>query len=150
MQFIPNLDRCPKADLDSEGVYAASKRSIEIVAESLRLELAPFGVNVLELVTGAVQTMIHTHFDDFKLPKESLYHSIEGAIANRAQGNDGLARTDVMEFATIAVDEITKRTVGRFWYGNYADEVKMSTTATAVSQSAMVSSICFSRLRILT
>ncbi|KAK7752877.1 hypothetical protein SLS62_005219 [Diatrype stigma] len=120
------------------GTYSASKRSIEIVAETLRLELAPFGVGVLEVVTGGVKTKGQTYFGDFQLPEQSLYKSIESTIAGRAQGNDGMPRMDTMEYATAVVDEITKRTTGRFWCGNNADGVKMSTTATAVPQSAMV------------
>ncbi|KAK6066171.1 short chain dehydrogenase [Seiridium cupressi] len=117
--------------------YMASKKSTEIVADTLRLELAPFGVDVLEVVTGAVGTNGQTYFGDFELPSKSLYKSIEHTIARRAQGNDGLPRMDVSEYASVVVDEITKRTTGRFWYGNNAEAVKMSTTATAVPQSAM-------------
>ncbi|KAK9783957.1 hypothetical protein SCAR479_00516 [Seiridium cardinale] len=119
------------------GTYSASKRSIEIVAETLRLELAPFGVDVLEVVTGAVGTNGQTYFGDFNLPSKSLYKSIEHTIAGRAQGNDGLPRMDAGEYASVVVDEIAKRTTGRFWYGNNAEAVKMSTTANAVPQSAM-------------
>lgn len=122
-----------------EGTYAASKKAIEIVADTLRLELAPFGVDVLEVVTGAVRSQGQTYFGDFKLPEQSLYKSIEGTIASRAQGNDGMTRTDTLEYATAVVDQIAKRTTGRFWCGNHADAIKMSTTPTAVPQSAMVS-----------
>jgi 1-acylglycerone phosphate reductase len=116
---------------------------LEIVAETLRLELAPFGVGVLEVVTGAVQTKGQTYFGDLKLPAQSLYKEIEQTFVSRAQGNDGMARMDAKDYASAVVDEITKRTTGRFWYGNNADAVKMSTTATAVPQDAMVSSRCF-------
>jgi 1-acylglycerone phosphate reductase len=68
-----------------------------------------------------------------------LYKSIESAIASRAQGSDGMPRMDTIEYATAVVDETLKRTVGRVWYGTYADNVKMSTTATSVPQSTMVS-----------
>ncbi|KAI0441126.1 hypothetical protein F4803DRAFT_563298 [Xylaria telfairii] len=104
------------------GTYAASKRSLEIVAETLRLELAPFGVGGLEVVTGAVH----------------LYKSIEPTIAGRAQGNDELPRMDTVEYAKPVVDDIImRRTTGRVWYGGFADQVKTSTTASGVPQSAM-------------
>ncbi|KAI0186877.1 hypothetical protein EV127DRAFT_455358 [Xylaria flabelliformis] len=131
------------------GTYAASKMSTEIAAETLRLEMAPFGVNVLEIVTGAVKSMGQTYFGDFKLPQESaphyvgmltscrLYKSIEPIIAGRAQGNDGLPRMDTLEYAKAVVHEIMERTPGRVWYGGFADRVKMSTTATSVPQSTM-------------
>ncbi|KAI1741313.1 hypothetical protein F4680DRAFT_416405 [Xylaria scruposa] len=119
------------------GTYAASKMSMEIAAETLRLELAPFGVNVLEIVTGAVKSMGQTYFGDFRLPQQSLYKSIEHVIAGRAQGNDGLPRMDTLDYAKAVVHEIMERTPGRVWYGGFADRVKMSTTATSVPQSTM-------------
>ncbi|KAI1471053.1 putative hydroxybutyrate dehydrogenase [Daldinia caldariorum] len=94
------------------GTYSASKRSLEIVAETLRLELAPFGVDVLEL------------------PQQSLHKSVEDIVAVRAQGNEGMPRMETREYAAAVVDAIKKRTTGRFWCGNNADQIKMSTTAT--------------------
>ncbi|KAI0835112.1 putative hydroxybutyrate dehydrogenase [Hypoxylon sp. FL0890] len=119
------------------GSYAASKRSLELVAETLRLELAPFGVDVLEIVTGAVKTLGQTYFSDLKLPEGSLYKSIEDTFISRAQGNDQLTRMDTMDYATTVVDEILKRTTGRFWCGNNVENVRMSTTATSVPQAMM-------------
>ncbi|KAG8161118.1 hypothetical protein KVR01_009382 [Diaporthe batatas] len=119
------------------GAYAASKRSLELVAETLRLELAPFGVGVLEVVTGAVKTNGQTYFGDFKLPEMSLYKPIEGVVASRAQGNEQLSRMERTEYATAVVDQMISRTAGRFWYGNNAETTRLSTTATTVPQSAM-------------
>lgn len=124
-----------------KGTYAASKRSLELAAETLRLELAPFGVDVLEVVTGGVKTRGQTYFGDFKLPDHSLYKNIEDVIASRAQGKDGLPRMEAGEYAAAVAEQITSRTTGRFWYGNNAESTRMSTTATAVPQSAMVSLI---------
>lgn len=95
---------------------------------------------MLEVVTGAVKTKGQTYFGDFRLPAGSLYKSIEGTIASRAQGHDQVPRMDTVEYATAVVDAITARTAGKFWYGNHAEQVRMGTTATAVPQSAMVSS----------
>ncbi|KAK6194187.1 hypothetical protein LQW54_011690 [Pestalotiopsis sp. IQ-011] len=120
------------------GTYSASKKSLEIVADTLRLELAPFGVDVLEVVTGAVKTNGQTYFGDLELPPQSLYKPVEDIFVKRAQGQgDGLERMDTAEYATAVVDAIAKRTTGRFWYGINAEAVRMSTTATAVPQSLM-------------
>lgn len=117
------------------------------MADTLRLELAPFGVDVLEVVTGGVKTNGQTYFGDFKLPEDSLYKSQEHVIASRAQGKEGYPRMERDAYATGVVDEILKRTAGRFWYGNGAGSCRDSTTATAVPQSAMVS--CINPLRTL-
>ncbi|KAJ4418778.1 hypothetical protein N0V82_005343 [Gnomoniopsis sp. IMI 355080] len=119
------------------GTYSASKRSLEIVAETLRLEMAPFGVDVLEVVTGAVKSNGQTYFGDFKLPEQSPYKNIESLIASRAQGKDGVHRMETAEYATGVADKILQRTTGRFWYGSNADETRMGTTASNVPPSIM-------------
>ncbi|KAL4779972.1 hypothetical protein BJX76DRAFT_364796 [Aspergillus varians] len=103
------------------GVYAATKRTLEIIAETLRLELAPFHVRVLTVPTGTVESMGQAgHYDDFTLPEGSLYKSIEGTVASRAQGNDGFARMDLMTYSRKVVKEITTGSAAKFWCGNNA------------------------------
>lgn len=103
---------------------------------------------MLEIVTGAVKTNGQTYFGSFKLPEQSLYKPIEDTIAGRAQGKDQLPRMDTVQYASAVADEITKRTTGRFWYGNNAESTKMGTTATQVPQDAMVSPTCLLYQRI--
>lgn len=100
-----------------EGKYAASKRSLELAAETLRLELAPFGVGVLEVVTRAVKTRGQAYFGGFKLPEQSLYERVEDVIAGRAQGKDGVPRMETAEYAAAVADKIMTRTTGRFSAG---------------------------------
>ncbi|KAI1326041.1 putative hydroxybutyrate dehydrogenase [Xylariaceae sp. FL0255] len=127
------------------GTYSASKMSLEIVADTLRLELAPFGVNVVEVVTGGVKSLGQTYFSDSKLPSQShralnssqLYKSIESIVKSRAQGKEGMERMDATDYATAVVDDILNGARGRIWHGIHADAVRMSTTSTQVSQSAM-------------
>ncbi|PLB50770.1 putative hydroxybutyrate dehydrogenase [Aspergillus steynii IBT 23096] len=119
------------------GTYAASKRSLELIAETLRLELAPFGVRVLSIVTGAVQTMGQTYFGDFKLPDNSLYKSIEGTIAARARGEDGRGRGDLMAYAEEVVSAIESGAEGRVWCGENAESTRLATTNPAVPAEVM-------------
>ncbi|KAI1657941.1 NAD(P)-binding protein [Daldinia decipiens] len=111
-----------------QGTFAASKRSEEIMAETLRLELAPFHVKVLSVVTGALKTMGQTHFDDWKLPDKSLYAPIESTICDRARGQEGAPRMDAMDYAKRVVSEIIKGRTGKFWYGASAGAVKFGTS----------------------
>ncbi|KAL4900923.1 hypothetical protein BDW74DRAFT_182252 [Aspergillus multicolor] len=99
------------------GTYSASKRSLEIIAETLRLELAPFHVRVLSVVTGAMQTMGQTYFGDFQLPEDSLYNPMEETIASRAQGGDGNLREDLEAYSRKVVHEIVNGTAPRIWCG---------------------------------
>lgn len=104
------------------------------MAETLRLELAPFGVDVLEVVTGAVQSKAQMYFGDFQLPEPSLYKSIKDIIASRAQGKDGVLRMAMTQYANGVVDKILHPggTIGRFWYGASADNTRVATTASVV------------------
>lgn len=115
------------------------------MAETLRLEVAPFGVTVTSVVTGAVQTRGQTYFQDWSLPEDSLYKNIETTIKARAQGEDRMPRTPLDEYSTAVSNAIIKRTAGKFWYGEFAEMVKMSTTAVGVPQDVMVSAGRLSR-----
>ncbi|KAL5002009.1 hypothetical protein BDV10DRAFT_202925 [Aspergillus recurvatus] len=109
-------------------VYAASKRSLEILAETLRLELQPFGVRVLSVVTGAVHSMGQVgRFDDYKLPEDSLYKPIEGIIKERAQGKDGIKREELMTYCRKVVSEITDGKAKKFWCGGSAGFARFAT-----------------------
>ncbi|KAL4786495.1 hypothetical protein BJX76DRAFT_355043 [Aspergillus varians] len=110
------------------GSYAGSKRSIELIADTLRLELAPFHVRVLCVVTGAVKTMGQTYFGDFKLPENSLYRPIEETIASRAQGGDGNPREDLMVYSGKVVSEITDGKLSKFWCGSGAGFIRFGTS----------------------
>ncbi len=120
------------------GSYAGSKRAIEIMADTLRLEVAPFGVGVLCVVTGAVQTNGQTYFTNYSVPENSLYKPIEATIVKRAQGHDGLPRMETIQYANAVVDEIVKRNSGKFWFGEQAESTKAGTTG-PIASSTMVS-----------
>jgi 1-acylglycerone phosphate reductase len=117
---------CPTSCVNflAAGLYAASKRSLEIVAETLRLEVEPFGVTVLSVVTGAVKTNGQTYFEDWKLPEGSLYKPIENIIAERTRGNDGVKRMPLMEYANKVAANIIRGASGKIWYGTSAGGVK--------------------------
>ncbi|KAK4197155.1 NADPH-dependent 1-acyldihydroxyacetone phosphate reductase [Triangularia verruculosa] len=111
-----------------QGVFAASKRSAEIMAETLRLELAPFHVKVFSVVTGALKTNGQTHFEDWKLPEGSLYTPVEETIHMRARGQEGAPRMEAADYAKRVVAEIIKGRSGKFWYGASAGAVQFGTS----------------------
>jgi len=113
--------------------YAASKRSIELIAETLRLELSPFHVKVLSIVTGAITTRGQTYFGDFKLPHDSLYEPIEQTIAARARGEDGVSRGDLVQYCRAVVADITAGKTGKVWLGNNAGSTQFCTSYLPVS-----------------
>ncbi|KAI9044721.1 putative hydroxybutyrate dehydrogenase [Aspergillus affinis] len=119
------------------GTYAASKRSLELIAETLRLELQPFNIRVLSIVTGAVQTLGQTYFGDFKLPENSLYKAIEGTVAARARGEDGRGRGDLMVYAEEVVSAIVAGQTGKVWCGENAEKTRFAVTNVNVPEGVM-------------
>ncbi|KAL3484064.1 hypothetical protein BJX62DRAFT_219262 [Aspergillus germanicus] len=102
------------------GVYGASKRSLEIITETLRIELAPFGVRVATLVTGAVDSQGKTHCDGLTLPEDSLYKSIEQDVIARATWNDGVPRESASKWADNVVGKLIGGASGLVWAGSHA------------------------------
>ena len=98
------------------------------MTETLRLELAPYNVRVLSVVTGAVQTNGLTYFDDFKLPSDSLYKSIEKTISARAHGSGSPKRMDVAEYADKVVSAIINGSSGKVWPGPVAGFIRFAST----------------------
>lgn len=105
----------------------------------MRLEIKPFGVDVLSIVSGVVKTNGHSYYEKWELPPGSLYKPIEATIKMRAQGNDGIPRMNLDEYSVAVTDEIIKRTPGKVWLGNMADVAKATATNTAISQGDIVS-----------
>lgn len=76
-------------------MYNASKAALHAYANTLRVELAPFDVKVINIVTGGVKSRINSHITRH-LPESSVYaplqsdymrrqaHSQEGAMSNEA------------------------------------------------------------------
>jgi NAD(P)-dependent dehydrogenase (short-subunit alcohol dehydrogenase family) len=69
---------------------------LEILTEHLRVEVEPFGVRVLSVVTGAVKSKGQTYFEDWSLPEDSIYKPIEELVHQRANGIDEAKREPTM------------------------------------------------------
>lgn len=80
--------------LPFQGVYNASKAAFAMLSATLRLELAPFGVRVVELKTGGVRTnLIANNAFNARaatLPADSIYAPAR-AVVEKALSQEGLA-----------------------------------------------------------
>ena len=102
------------------GIYLGSKAAMTAATEALRLELAPFGVTVLTVRTGAIRTNGLVDGVNFKLPPTSRYKSIEKEVAARARGEDGTPRMEPSVYAEKVVSDILGGCSGQIWRGGYA------------------------------
>ncbi|OKL59990.1 hypothetical protein UA08_04784 [Talaromyces atroroseus] len=109
-------------------VYNASKAALVMFGETLRLELSPFGVRVVSVIAGAVDTNIMRNSPVPELPESSRYFAARKQIIDLAAGadNDGLKRMSVKAFAEKVVNDVLQGANGRIWRGEYSSIVRLS------------------------
>jgi 1-acylglycerone phosphate reductase len=110
---------------DLSGAYAASKSAMEVMAETLRLELAPLGVRVVSVVTTGVKTNSHVAYQAWKMPSDSHYLHVENEFVKRAKGDDGAPRMATTDYAKRVVDKVLDTEKIQFWCGAYAGMLKL-------------------------
>ncbi|KAK7731533.1 hypothetical protein SLS53_008773 [Cytospora paraplurivora] len=88
--------------------YATSKAALNTLSETLRLELAPFGVSVATILPGIIDSNLHNNdAAGFDLPASSRYSRIKNIIASAAKGEfipkDSISAE---KFAELVVDDV--------------------------------------------
>lgn len=84
--------------------------------------MQPFGVRVISVITGAVDTKIMKNSSIPKLPTTSRYHAAEKQIIDLAVGNDGdgVKRMSPEEFAEKVAGDVIGGANGKIWRGGYS------------------------------
>ncbi|KAK8015471.1 hypothetical protein PG990_008767 [Apiospora arundinis] len=106
------------------GAYSSSKAAFTNLSETLRLELAPFGVTVVAIMLGVIDSHFHQN-DHFQLPPASLYAPIEKTIAGWASGELKPKGMPADKFAPTIIDDIVgDGKAGLVWKGPNAGGIK--------------------------
>ncbi|HEY8023454.1 MAG TPA: SDR family NAD(P)-dependent oxidoreductase [Burkholderiaceae bacterium] len=88
------------------GAYCSSKAAIHSLSDVLRMELAPFGIKVMTIQPGGVQSSFGSHAEAaIRLPADSLYKPVEHGILARARAGQRGA-TPAEEFVRPIVDAL--------------------------------------------
>lgn len=79
------------------GAYCSSKAALHALSDALRMEVAPFGIQVVTVQPGGVLSSFGAHAEAaIQLPVDSLYRGVEKGIHARAQaGQVGATAADV-------------------------------------------------------
>lgn len=108
------------------------------ISESLRLELGPFGVGVITILAGLLETHFHSSDMQFKLMPESRYAPIESIIEGWANGRAKPKGQTAEDFAaSIAEDILGRGRGGLVWKGPNAGSIRWASKF--FPQSLMVS-----------
>ena len=76
--------------------YCSSKAAVHSITDALRMELAPFGIDVVSIQPGGVRSSFGNHAEEaMRLPADSIYRPVEQGIRARAQaGQQGAMPAD--------------------------------------------------------
>lgn len=106
-------------------LYGASKAAMSMVTTSLRLELSPFSIKVVELLSGTVKSNINSNEHNPGVSKKSLYYSAREWLDQLLRGDsfDATAMPTVTWAKRVAA-VLSKRTLpDKIWAGPYASTV---------------------------
>ncbi|KAJ5535566.1 hypothetical protein N7513_008752 [Penicillium frequentans] len=106
-----------------QSAYNASKAALSQYSRTLRLEVNPLGIEVVEIVTGFVQSNILHH--GLYAPEDSIYLPIKGTIEKiKYQGNaNGMPAN---AYAASIVDKLVGRRAGpEIWEGGMARMLRL-------------------------
>jgi NAD(P)-dependent dehydrogenase (short-subunit alcohol dehydrogenase family) len=88
------------------GAYCSSKAALHALTDALRMELAPFGIDVVSIQPGGVRSSFGEHSaDSIRLPDDSLYRKAEKGLQARAQAGQAGA-VPAEEFAVPVVEKL--------------------------------------------
>ncbi|GAU48015.1 hypothetical protein TSUD_183330 [Trifolium subterraneum] len=89
------------------GSYCASKSAVHAMTNSLRLELKPFGINVVLVLPGSVRSNLgKANLEKLSDYDWKLYKDFKEVIAERARASQGEKATDGRVFARHVVNKV--------------------------------------------
>ncbi|KAF7558285.1 hypothetical protein G7Z17_g60 [Cylindrodendrum hubeiense] len=93
-----------------QGAYNASKAAAASITDNLRVELAPFGIRVINLITGAIKSTFFNNTPDSTLPADSIYNLAKEAIEPSMAGvQPDMNHSDSATWARQVVSDISQR-----------------------------------------
>ncbi|KFZ03458.1 hypothetical protein V502_10927 [Pseudogymnoascus sp. VKM F-4520 (FW-2644)] len=100
------------------GMYNASKAAVNAIAYTLELELSPFDVKVITVMTGSVRTGYFDNQPPAILPQGSVYTPIKEIVDRHTSGAELPKRTPPDEYAkSVVSNAMSTNPSTRLWKG---------------------------------
>ncbi|CAD6592189.1 MAG: hypothetical protein ASARMPRED_006070 [Alectoria sarmentosa] len=127
--IVNNTSVAGSMTMPFQSVYNASKAAMATFSDSQRLELAPFGITVVDLKTGVVLSNIYRKAMDNHLPKGSIYEPAKEAVEKALRGEDmvGLGIPAEQWARAVVQDLLRKTPPPNIWRGSQAWLVRLAT-----------------------
>jgi 1-acylglycerone phosphate reductase len=112
-------------------MYNASKAAVAMISDTSRVELKPFGIKVLHVNTGCVETNFFENqpSNGTKLPEGSLYEPIQDQVD--AHGKDWpFPPTSASDWARKVARKALNGSNGNVWIGGWATVGQLSILST--------------------
>lgn len=111
-----------------QGGYSAAKAAAASVTDSLRLELAPFGIRVINLSTGGVKSTFFNNSNNAELPGDSIYNPAKEVIEEAMNGKQpGMNKVDAPTWADQVARDLSRRKPPFIIYrGTYAGTSRLA------------------------
>ncbi|OGM48245.1 oxidoreductase, partial [Aspergillus bombycis] len=97
--------------------YNASKAAVDAYTHTIRQELAPFGVRVVTVAAGTVQTHIFRPVEEGLLPPDSIYKAASEEIEGLASGKLVHGAMPPAEFARKVANDVLGGATGTIFRG---------------------------------
>jgi 1-acylglycerone phosphate reductase len=113
--IVNNTSVASIAAVPLQGIYNASKAATASLTETLRLELEPFGIKVVDMKTGAVKSEFYSNMKDktgtpLALPEGSLYEVAREEMEKILRGETmGSRMVDPDQWAEQVVGDLTRK-----------------------------------------
>ncbi|KAH7364834.1 hypothetical protein BKA65DRAFT_573385 [Rhexocercosporidium sp. MPI-PUGE-AT-0058] len=124
--IVNNTSICSVFGAPMEGSYNASKAAAALLSETMRIEMAPFNIKVVDMKTGGVRSKIAENQilgPDSLVPEASLFSAGRDALNTAFRGNvpeDYETRMPRHEWAKTVVSRLLRRNPPvHLWAGSY-------------------------------
>ena len=113
--IVNNTSAASIASVPLQGIYNASKAAAASLTDTLRLELEPFGIKVVDMKTGAVRSQFYGNMKDktgtpLALPEGSIYEVAKEEMEKILRGETMESRmVDPDRWAEDVVGDLTRK-----------------------------------------